>query len=367
MTGSVSTRYDSRRSAGQHPLLRLEHVSKTFAGQRVLDDVSIEIRVGEVHTLVGENGSGKSTLIKILSGYHQPDHGARAWVRGEATSVPEIAQAIPVRAVHQELGVIGALNAVDNMAIGSGYDSGRLGTVHWRAQRQRTEELLARVLAEPIDILRPMAQAPRLHWTAVAIARALQSPGGLTGLLILDEPTSSLPRAEIERLFTIVRDLEHAGVGILYVSHSLREIFELAKWVTVLKDGHVAGTCARSELDERRLLGMMLGEATLRVLDDLHTEELEERPPVLEATEKARGSGVLEAMDLSGGELRSLSFKASKGEILGFAGLLGSGHLEVAYLLGARAGLVAALSGSASGRCLPQRSIPVSHASSASP
>ena len=316
------------------PLLRLAHVSKTFPGQRALVDVDLELRSGEIHALVGENGSGKSTLIKLLSGFHRPDPGAEARVRGEPTAFADIPETVPVRTVHQDLGIIGGLSAVDNIALGVGYERDRLRRVRWREQARHTRELLARVTPEKIDIRRQLAQAPRLHLTAVAIARVLdgweQRRGGL---LIFDEPTSALPHAEIERLMTIMRDLRAAGATIMLVSHALDEVLAIADRVTVLRNGRLVATVDVAQLDEHALMELMLGSRELRALED--AQETAARPRE-EAASEERPVAVA-VRDLHGAELRGVDVEVRRGEVLGVTGLLGSGHLELAYLLcGAR-------------------------------
>lgn len=312
------------------PLLRVANVSKSFPGQRALDDVELEVAAGEVHALVGQNGSGKSTLIKILTEYHRPDPGARAWVRGEATSFHDLAGTVPIRAVHQDLGIIGGLNAVDNIAIGAGYVKSTLGNVNWRRQRGRTADLLSRIAVDEVDITRPLDQAPPLHRTVVAIARVMDAWDGRTGILILDEPTSALPDYEVDRLLAIVRELRTTGVSVLYVSHALDEIVDVADRVTVLKEGRRVATRQVAGLGERGLMSLMLGEEALADLDRAESAQSSARR---DATVSG-GPAVLEVERLCGVDLAGVSFSAGSGEVLGVAGLLGSGHLEIAYIIG---------------------------------
>ncbi len=224
-------------------VLRIEHLSKTFPGQVALDDVSIDVAAGEVHALVGQNGSGKSTLIKVLAGYHQPDqNGARAWVSEQEITLGDGQAAIDagVRFVHQDLGLIGMLNAVDNIALTAGYQTGAGKRIQWRKEEDRTRTALAELGLADVDIAAPIDSLPPSHRTAIAIARALIGWEEGASLLILDEPTATLPGPDVKRLFEIIHRLKARGVSILYVSHHLDEVFELADRVTVLRDGKKA-------------------------------------------------------------------------------------------------------------------------------
>lgn len=316
---------DEKRGTPGEPLLRLAGVSKTFPGQQALAGVDVEFRAGEVHALVGQNGSGKSTLIKILSGFHRPDPGSEAWVRGESTTFEDLAGATPIRTVHQDLGIIGGLSAIDNIGLGLGYESGRSGRVKWRQQAEHTRSLLARVTPEEVDLFKPMATAPRLHVTAVAVARVLDG-WEHDGLLIFDEPTSALPNEEVGRLMSILRSLRDAGSSVVLVSHALDEVLEIADRVTVLRDGQRVTSLEVQGITENDLVETMLGD---RKLPD-HSA-----PPVVvksAAPREDRGAA-LTVSGLTGIEVDDLDLEVKAGEVLGVTGLLGSGHLELAYLI----------------------------------
>jgi len=300
------------------PALRLTGLSKTFPGTRALVNASLEIRQGEIHALVGQNGSGKSTLIKTLAGYHTPDPGAVAEFDGEpfalGHSVPE-----GLRFVHQDLGLVLELNAMENLALRGGFISGAAGRVRWREQEEETYRILERFNIE-LDIHRPLAEATPVQRTVVAIAGALQGWHGGGGLLVLDEPTAVLPHDEVERLFAMVEEVRRDGTSVLYVSHRLDEIFEIADRVTILRAGRVVTTLPVAEVDQRSLAKLMVGED----VDPDYRAEVAARPtaPV-----------VLELRDVRGHRLRGVDLEVHQGEILGIAGLAGAGVLELPYLI----------------------------------
>ena len=238
--------------------LRVSGLSKTFGATRALDDVSIDVRAGEIHALVGQNGSGKSTLIKSLAGYHHPDPGASAELDGEAF---EIGHAVPdgLRFVHQDLGLVLELSALDNLALHGGFARGFGRRVLWREQERKTHRLLER-FDVGLDIHRPLAAATPVERTVVAIAAALQGWHGGGGVLVLDEPTAVLPHDEVEHLFAVVDEVRKAGTSVLYVSHRIDEIFQLADRVTVLRGGRLVSTLPIDEVDPRGLAGLMVGE-----------------------------------------------------------------------------------------------------------
>jgi ribose transport system ATP-binding protein len=305
------------------PRLDLRAVSKTFGGARVLHDVSLDIAPGEVHALVGQNGSGKSTLIKILAGFHRADPGATAFVDGQARELgdPDDIHDAGVEFVHQDLGLVPALSVVDNLALGHGYATGLGGRISWRRQRKAAETAIHAVGYE-VDVRKTVDELQPVEKTAVAIARALQSAGGNMSVLILDEPTATMPKAEVQRLHAIVKRVREQGVGILYVSHHLEEVFELADRVTVLVDGHRVATKPCSELDQRSLVNLMTGgvvdEARRRSTADL-------------------GEPVLELASVGGLELKGLDLTVHAGEVVGVAGITGSGREELCSLIfGAR-------------------------------
>jgi ABC-type sugar transport system ATPase subunit len=303
------------------PVLHLEHVSKTFPGTKALIDVDLEVLPGEIHALVGANGSGKSTLIKLLAGYHKPDEGAEARFNGTGFTLGhrDADEAEHLRFVHQDLGLILELSATDNLALTAGFKTAAGGRIDWRAQRRQAREMMAR-LGVSIDVSAPLSEATPVQRTIVAIAAALTGWESGRGLLVLDEPTAVLPHTEVEHLLEIVREVQRLGASIVYVSHRLDEIFQVADRVTVLRDGRKAGTYPVSELDQQKLTELMVGgrvKANFRL----------DRPPVTE------GEPVLAVRGINGTMLKDFGCEVRRGEILGVAGLAGSGAEEVSYLL----------------------------------
>ncbi|MCY4272292.1 MAG: sugar ABC transporter ATP-binding protein [bacterium] len=295
-------------------LLDVQSISKTFPGQVALQEARFALRPGEVHALVGQNGSGKSTLIKLLSGYIKADRGARVdlfgrpadlWHRDERSS--------RIRVVHQDLGLVGPLSTVENLGLGHGYATGVGGRIKWRQENARAQELLSDFGVTP-DVRAPVASLSAAEQAAVAIVRALR---GLDdeGILVLDEPTASLNRGEVDALFRAVRRAAGRGVGVIFVSHLLEEVLDLSDRVTVLRDGWVtaAGVDAAS-LDEEALIRHIIGNAV----------SLGARPEPA-----ARGAHRLEVESLVGSTLRGVSLKVRAGEVVGVAGLIGSGRDEL--------------------------------------
>jgi ribose transport system ATP-binding protein len=298
--------------------LRIEGLSKTFPGTRALDDVTLQGRRGEVLALLGHNGSGKSTVIKILAGFHQPDPGARAWVDGEELALgdSEAATAAGLRFVHQDLGLIPELNAVDNVALTIGYTR-RAGRIDQGAQIARTRELLGRFGVD-FDVTLPLAMASPVERTCVAIARAMWDWDEGPRVLILDEPTASLPSREVHRLFDVIREVRAAGHAVIYVSHRMEEIFELGDEVLVLRAGHVVGEGPVSAHTPEGLATLIAGHHL-----EAHGHQVTERSPDV----------VLKVNGLRGLYLDGVDVELRRGEVLGIAGLLGSGRDELPYAL----------------------------------
>jgi len=300
------------------PTLRIAGLSKTFPGTRALIGATLDIEPGEVHALIGQNGSGKSTLIKTLAGYHRADPGAEAALDGEPFA---IGHDVPdqLRFVHQDLGLVNELNAMDNLALRGGFISGAAGRIRWRDQEEETYRLLDRFAVE-LDIHRPLAEATPVQRTVVAIIAALQGWQGGRGVLVLDEPTALLPHEEVERLFAMVREVKRAGTSVLYVSHRLDELFEIADRVTVLRAGRVVTTVPIADVDGRSLASLMVGEDV----------DPDYRAPV---AARPNAPVVLELRDVHGLRLRGADLDVHRGEILGIAGLAGTGMQELPYVI----------------------------------
>ena len=307
------------------PALAVTGLSKRFGASLALQEVGLTIGPGEVHAVLGENGSGKSTLIKILSGFHRPDAGA-VTISGDPLPFghPASSYRLGARFVHQDLGLVDSIPVLDNLAIGAGFAT-RLGTISDRRSRARAEADLARVglAVDPGTSVGNLSPASR---TGVAIARALrEDPGSPVRLLVLDEPTATLPAAEVNRLMEIIRRVSAAGVGVLYVTHRLDEIFTIAGTVTVLRDGREVATVPTSSLDHRRLVNLLVGE------------ELAVAHHVAEALPAEGERPALSLRGITAASLDGFSADIRAGQITGIAGITGSGRETV---LGAAFGAI---------------------------
>ena len=299
------------------PVLTVKNLSKSFGGPRVLDDVSLSIEPGEVRALVGQNGSGKSTLIKIMAGFHQPD-GGEVEVEGQSLSfgVGAASEALGMRFVHQDLGLVDMLDTVDNLALGQGYRSWRSGRIGWRAERKTARKALAD-LGYSFDVRRPVGSLAMSERTAVAIARAVSPRGTPTKLLVLDEPTANLPAAEAQRLYKLTRRVAESGIAVVFVSHHFDEVFELSDSVTVLRDGKLVTTRPVEGLTEDGLIELVIGRPLEQVEHDVRAFE--------------RTTVLLDVQDVGTPDvLRGVSFQVHAGEIVGIAGITGSGRDELA-------------------------------------
>jgi ribose transport system ATP-binding protein len=303
------------------PVLEVVNLSKTYPGQVALSHASLRVVPGEVHALVGQNGSGKSTLIKLLGGYVKPDHGDEVYFGGERVDLWSLDREVRrrIRIVHQDLGLVPTLSTVENLGLGRGYHTGFAGNIRWRDEVRRAQQLLLGFGLAP-DVRQPVAALSAAERAAVAIVRALQDwDETRPGLLVLDEPTASLNRGEVDALFREVRRIAEHGAGVLFVSHMIEEVLALADRVTVLRDGRVvaAGEPVTS-LDETRLVELIVG----RSVDEMFPD-----------TDHVVGRPVLEAEALFGITLRGVNLKVHEGEVLGIAGLVGSGREEIAGAL----------------------------------
>jgi ribose transport system ATP-binding protein len=301
-------------------VLRIECLSKTFPGQKALNDVGIDVVRGEVHALVGQNGSGKSTLIKVLAGYHQPDPGAAAFMHGSPVALgnAHVAAMSGIRFVHQDLGIVGGLSTIENLALVNGYQTGLARRILWRAEAKRTAVAMHALGFADFDIKAPVAELAPAQRTAVAIARALVGWENGASLLVLDEPTASLAADDKSRLFGVVRNLKERGVSILYVSHHLDEVFALADRVTVLRDGRKVATRQVHELDHDALVELIVGR---RVELGVVSSSSRTDDPVVSIS------------GLAGGQVRRIDVHIRPGEIVGLAGITGSGREHVVGLI----------------------------------
>ena len=304
-------------------VLEVEGVSKTFTRTKALSGVSMTIEPGEVHALLGQNGSGKSTLIKILSGYHAPDLGGGIRIQGHDLPLQSPVQSyrLGCRFVQQDLGLVSTLSVLDNMALGSGFPTS-LGTIRGKATYKQAKDDLER-LSLDIDPKAMVATLSASERTGVAIARALrEDPEYPACLLVLDEPTATLPVDEVDHLLDRVSAMAATGVGVLYVTHHLGEVFRVAHNVSVFRDGVVVGAGPVKNFDHAAIVQLLAGE-------ELFAEETESRREK-QGREAARDHEIaFEVNGLSSGALTGASFRVERGEIVGIAGLAGSGRDSV--------------------------------------
>ena len=305
-------------SAGgiSRPFLLLAGIGKRFGGTIALEGIDWSVEAGEVHCLVGENGSGKSTLIKIISGVHAPDRGGSIIIDGSSHSslTPAIAKSLGVQVIFQDLSLFPNLSVLENIAIDRELRSSLLPPPR-QAMRDAAAAALARLDARlPLDA--KVGSLPVAQRQIVAICRGLASNARI---LFMDEPTASLTRREVELLLETVRRLKTLGVAVVFVSHRLEEIVEIAERVTVLRDGRKVGTFAASEIDDHRLAELMTGES---IVHEIMARPLGDACPALEVRGASRA-----------GEFEDVSFALRHGEILGLIGLLGAGRTELALAL----------------------------------
>ena len=310
-------------------VLRVEGLSKTFGSQRALSEVDLELREGEIHALVGQNGSGKSTLIKILSGFHEPDPGGRAWLGDSEITLGRLSaeEQGAMHFIHQDRALVESLSVRDNLGL---EELGQrvLSRVHRREERDRTRELL-KTFEVSIDPDANVSTLTPYEQSAVAIVRALGALNAASArdpavnrprVLVLDEPTAALGAAEAERLFRTLRVIRDDGVAILYVSHYLGEVMSLADRITVLRDGRRVAFRTTAGLSESELVELIVGQAVAHPAPPGASERDLEAP--------------LQMRSVSGAAFTDVSLHVRHGEILGLTGLVGSGYEEVAACIG---------------------------------
>jgi monosaccharide-transporting ATPase len=307
---------------GPHAILTMTGVSKTFPGVQALNNVDFRLFPGEIHALMGENGAGKSTLIKVLTGVYEIDEGDIV-LDGKPVrfASPLQAQQGGVSTVYQEINLCPNLSVAENIFIGR--EPLQFGRVRWGEIRRRSRELLRRLQLE-IDVSALLGTYSIAVQQMVAIARAIDISAKV---LILDEPTSSLDVSEVAQLFRLMGQLRDEGMAILFVTHFLDQTYEISDRITVLRNGRLVGEYATRELPQIDLVAKMIGKE-IHVLGELE----EQAKPTLQAIESTRP--VLEATELGRkGSVAPFSLTIHKGEVVGLAGLLGSGRTEVARLL----------------------------------
>lgn len=292
-------------------ILYMENITKIFPGVKALDDIRIDLRPGEVHTLMGENGAGKSTLMKIIAGVYKPDEG-KYFFEGEEVSFNSTrdAQLKGISIIYQEFNLIPHLSIAENMFLGREPVVG-LGQIDWKKMYKNTKTLLAElgVTLNPKEKIINLSIANK---QMVEIAKALSFN---SKVIIMDEPTAVLEDEEIEHLFRIIRDLKKKNVGIFYISHKMDEIFKISDRITVFRDGKYIQTMQAAETNTDEIIRMMVG----REIGDLFPR-----------VQRRIGQPILEVQNLTvPGKFQNVNFQVRRGEILGFAGLMGCGKIEV--------------------------------------
>ena len=293
----------------------MENITKTFPGVRALDDVSIDLHKGEVLGILGENGAGKSTLIKILAGNYIKDSG-HIYIDGKEFDIKSPAEAMTsgIRVIYQELNTIDNLTVTENIFVGEQIVKGPFKIVDWKTMTNRAKELLdtLNVKLNPNTIIGDLTVSEK---QIVEIAKAISREAKI---LVMDEPTAALSEEEINSLFRIIKTLQKRGVSIIYISHRLKEIFEIVDRVTVLRDGKKVGTQKIQETDHGKLVALMVG----RDIKDMYPKK-----------EVEIGGTVMNVKNLSADGINNVSFELKKGEILGIFGLLGSGRTSLVKAL----------------------------------
>ena len=297
-------------------LLELRQLTKSFGGARALRGIDFDLEAGEVHALLGENGAGKSTLIKIVTGAHRPDDGTIT-VAGQLVGdlTPSAAHKLGIACIYQQPALFPDLTVAENIALRLEPGSA-LRRVDWAARRTRAHDLLKRIGAA----ISPDAEVRTLSMPEQQLVEIACALGAGSRIVIMDEPTASLTQKEQHLLYAVVRDLRKSGVGIIYISHRLEEIFALADRVTVLRDGESVGTNAVDAINEVELIRMMVG----REMTHLY-------PPA----ESAPGEVVLSlrGVGCAASGVRDVTFDVRAGEVFGLAGLVGAGRTELARVL----------------------------------
>jgi monosaccharide-transporting ATPase len=303
-------------------LLSMKGITKSFPGVIALDGVDFSLYRGEVHSLVGENGAGKSTLIKVLTGVEHHEAGSIE-LEGELVQVrsPHHSQELGISTVYQEVNLCTNISVAENIVLG--HEPHRFGSIDWREMNRLASQALKRLEID-IDVSRPLSNYSLAIQQMVAIARSLEFTSAK--ILILDEPTSSLAVQETNLLFEVMRKLKDEGIGIIFITHFLDQVYRISDRITVLRNGNLVGTYEAASIPLVELIAKMLGRS-ITDLDAVIKSKVEHE-------QKESGERVLEAKGLGRtGSLEPLDLELVASEVLGLAGLLGSGRTEVVNLL----------------------------------
>jgi simple sugar transport system ATP-binding protein len=303
-------------------LLTMRGIYKAFPGVQALDDVDFALESGEIHALVGENGAGKSTLIKVITGVNRPDEG-QIELEGTPLHVksPKHAQMLGISTVYQEINLCDNLSVAENIMLGR--EPRKFGRIDWRAMQKLSRQNLLGLNVD-IDVTRDLGDYSIAVKQMVAIARALEISS--VKIMILDEPTSSLDTQETENLFRVLRQLKDEGLGIIFITHFIDQIYEVTDRITILRNGKLVGTYETAVLPRLELIAKMIGRTIGDFNDMAQIKSMSGKKP--------EEAPLLQARDLGRkGSIAPLDLDLYAGEVVGFAGLLGSGRTETANLL----------------------------------
>jgi galactofuranose transport system ATP-binding protein len=303
-------------------LVAMTGIAKSFPGVVALENVDFSLRRGEIHALMGENGAGKSSLIKVLTGVEHPDRGSIE-LEGRPVQVrsPQHSQELGISTVYQEINLCTNISVAENIMLGR--EPRRLGAIAWKKMNEMAERAIHRLGIE-VDVTQPLGNYPVAIQQMAAIARALEV--SLTRVLILDEPTSSLDLHETNLLFDVMRKLKGEGIGIIFITHFLDQVYQIADRITVLRNGSLVGTFDRDSLPRIELVAKMLGRSVTDLDAMAGVRSTREGASAGGCLAEARGLGLKGALEPTDLELHA-------GEVVGLAGLLGSGRTELASLL----------------------------------
>ena len=309
------------------PILQMTGITKRFPGVKALSNVSFRLFPGEIHALMGENGAGKSTLIKVLTGVYSIDEGSVTMDNHVLViSGPLEAQRAGISTVYQEVNLCPNLTVAENIFIGR--EPMKFGRINWKQMNHDAEKILRERLNLVIDVKAPLQTYPVAVQQLIAIARALSISAKV---LILDEPTSSLDKNEVQQLFHIMRKLKSEGLAILFVTHFLDQVYEMSDRLTVLRNGELEGEYTAAALPRMELVLKMIGKE-LEILEELPKQSGEGKPETEEGTDA--GEVMITATGLGRkGAIEPFDLTIRKGEVVGLAGLLGSGRTEIARLI----------------------------------
>lgn len=299
-------------------LIEMQHISKSFPGVKALSDVPFTLGKGEIHALLGENGAGKSTLIKVLTGVEHRDEGI-ILLEGKPINArtPQEAQRLGISTVYQEVNLCPNLSVTENIFIGREHK--KKGFIDWEYANQASEKLL-KMFNLDIDVTQILSRYSVAIQQMVAIARAVDISAKV---LILDEPTSSLSIVEVQELFKIMRMLKDRGMGIIFVTHFLDQVYGISDTITILRNGEYVGTYPTAHLPRIQLVGKMIGK---------EYSEIDEKASVFQQQKKEK-EVVMELTEASSAHIKGINLSLRKGEVMGFGGLLGSGRSETARML----------------------------------